>query len=50
MSYAAEEPLASDYPFATLMRAGDREKIIAQVIESVWDTALRLPALLRGGP
>jgi len=49
MPYAPDQVLASDYPFATMMRAADRERVVAQVVASVWDTALGLPALPREG-
>jgi hypothetical protein len=36
-----------DFPFASLLRSSDRERILVQLMTSVWETILQLPILAR---
>jgi hypothetical protein len=38
-----------EFPFASLLRASDREGILVQLMASVWETILQLPILPRDG-
>jgi hypothetical protein len=38
---------ASEFPFASLLRSSDRERILVQLMTSVWETILQLPILAR---
>ena len=38
---------SSEYPLATLLRAADRQRLLVQLMASVWDTALGLAVLRR---
>jgi hypothetical protein len=42
----AESP---ESPFAALLRSSDRERILVQLMTSVWETILQLPILARDG-
>ena len=45
-----EHHLASPkFPFASLLRSSDRERILVQLMASVWETILQLPILARDG-
>lgn len=39
--------LASEHPFSALIRASDREHLLAGILELVWDSTLGLPISLR---
>lgn len=38
---------STDYPFAALVRATDRDRILVQIMASVWESILGLPILPR---
>jgi hypothetical protein len=38
-----------EFPFASLLRSSDRQRILVQLMTSVWETILQLPLLARGG-
>jgi hypothetical protein len=38
-----------EFPFAALLRSSDRERLLVQVMASVWETILQLPILARHG-
>jgi chemotaxis protein CheX len=37
------------YPFATLLRSTDRDRLLTQLVAAVWDSILSLPILPRDG-
>jgi Chemotaxis phosphatase CheX len=41
--------VSSEFPFASLLRSSDRERILVQLMTSVWETILQLPILPRDG-
>lgn len=50
MALSNQAARAAEYPCASLLRSSDRERILVQVMASVWDSILRLPLLLRAQP
>jgi len=40
----------TEFPFAALLRATDRERLLMQIVASVWDNILELPIQAREGP
>ena len=34
---------SAQYPFAPLLRAGDRDPILVQIMASVWESILKMP-------
>jgi hypothetical protein len=41
--------VSPEFPFASLLRSSDRERILVQLMTSVWETILQLPILPREG-
>jgi hypothetical protein len=41
--------VSPEFPFASLFRSSDRERILVQLMTSVWETILQLPILAREG-
>jgi hypothetical protein len=41
--------VSPEFPFASLLRSSDRERILVQLMTSVWETILQLPILARDG-
>jgi chemotaxis protein CheX len=40
-------PDHQEFPFAVLLRSSDRERLLVQLMASVWETILQLPLLVR---
>ena len=38
-----------EFPFAVLIQCSDRERLLVQLMASVWETILQLPILGPGG-
>jgi hypothetical protein len=42
--------LHTEYPFAAMLRSGDRDRLLVQLVASVWENILQLPAQNRDTP
>jgi CheY-specific phosphatase CheX len=49
MSSIHHHGVSPEFPFASLLWSSDRERILVQLMTSVWETILQLPILVRDG-
>jgi Chemotaxis phosphatase CheX len=47
MTSIDHHPVSCEFPFASLLRSSDRERILVQLMTSAWETILQLPFLPR---